>query len=111
MKNVYTYNGRIIRATNHDYTHACIRKTIANNDEIYVVSCNKNKELAESAKRREAKEFENAITDLKKELAARKEGKKLFWWFKDCTTEYLNNKLIELIIVKNSIKVIKLTKA
>ena len=44
MKNVYTYNGRIIRATNHDYTHACIRKTIANSDEIYVVSCNKNKE-------------------------------------------------------------------
>ena len=88
MKNTYTYNGRVIRTTNHDYTHACIRQTIANNDEIYVVSCNKNKELAESAKRRELKEFENAITDLKKELAARKEGKKIFWWYEDCTTEY-----------------------
>ena len=111
MKNTYVYNGIIIRTSKIEYTHACIRKSSATNDKIHVVSCNTNIELAELSKRRELKEFENAITDLKKELAARKEGKKCFWWFEDYTTEYLNNKLIGLITVKNSIKVIKLSKA
>ena len=110
MKNHYLYNGRVIRTSEHDYSHACVRNSLAENNEIYVVSCNKNKELAEAAKRREAKEINEAISEYKKELEARAEGKTKIWWLKDATTDHIKNKIEKLENSLNSLKVVEIQK-
>lgn len=110
MKNHYLYNGRVIRISEHDYSHACVRNSLAANKEIYVVSCNKNKELAEAAKRREAKEINEAINEYKKELEARAEGKTKIWWLKDVTIEHIKSKIEQLEDCLNSLKVVEIKK-
>lgn len=110
MKNHYLYNGRVIRISEHDYSHACVRDSLAVNKEVYVVSCNKNKELAEAAKRREAKEINDVINDYKKELEARANGKTKIWWLKDVTIEQIKSEIEHFEDCLNSLKVVEIQK-
>lgn len=110
MKNHYLYKGRVIRTSEHDYSHACVRNGIKNPADLIVVSCNKNKELAESAKRREAKEINEAINEYKKELEARAEGKTKIWWLKDETIEHIKSQIEKLENSLNSLKVVEIQK-
>ena len=81
MANKYYYNGKLVRTSDHIYTHAVL------NEKGEVIACRPSFEKASNVITSEVSKAKKAINENNKGIEARKAGKDGFWT-KDGNTKY-----------------------